>query len=158
MSQERLVEMLRKDPWFGGLAPGHFDTLLGFASERYWSTGQFIFREGDHDDWLYLILEGLVAVEINVPTRGRIMILTVGPDEFLGWSSAVPVIKKKTASARATDMTYAVAFNSAALRTACEQDHDLGFEVYQRLTGVIASRLTATRMQLLDMYAVDHKG
>ncbi|MEP7355691.1 MAG: cyclic nucleotide-binding domain-containing protein, partial [Anaerolineales bacterium] len=136
----------------------HFEQLVGLAAEVTWSTDQVIFREGERDDRLYLVLEGRVALEIYMPNRGRVTILTIGPDEIFGWSAAVPFVQKRTASARAAQPTRAVVFDAAALRAACEQDHDLGYYVYRRLTNVIAGRLTATRLQLLDMYSVEQKG
>jgi len=153
MKQQSLHDTLRANPWFAALEPRLFEKLAAIASEATWSAGQVIFREGDHDDKLYFVIEGQVALEIHIPVRGRVTILTIGPDEIFGWSAVVPVIQKRTASARAVLPSRAVAFNGAALRAACDEDHDLGYHVYRRLTNVIAGRLTATRMQLLDMYA-----
>ena len=59
--------------------------------------------------------------------------------------------------ARAVGPTRVVAFDSAALRQACDDDHDLGYLVFRRLTNIIAGRLSATRLQLLDMYAGPRK-
>ena len=36
---------------------------------------------------------------------------------------------------------------------ACREDTQFGFAVMQRLLGVVAERLQATRLQLLDMYS-----
>jgi CRP/FNR family transcriptional regulator, cyclic AMP receptor protein len=158
MSQSSLVEMLQANPWFGSLSREHFETFIGLSTERRWPAGHVIFREGERDDRLYLVLEGRVALEIHVPARGRVTILTIGPDEIFGWSAAVPGVQTRTASARAVQATYGIACDAAALRAACERDHDLGYHVYRRLTNVIAGRLTATRLQLLDIYAVEQKG
>jgi CRP-like cAMP-binding protein len=154
MDNPSLADALRANPWFAALEPRHFEKLIAIAAEMSWPAGQVIFREGAEDDRLYFVIEGQVALEIHVPARGRLTILTVGPNEVFGWSAAVPVVRKKTASARAVRLTRAVAFDAAALRAACEEVHDLGYHVYRRLTNVIAARLTATRLQLLDMYAV----
>ena len=157
MDNPSLADTLRANPWFAALAPQHLEKLAAIASEMNWPAGQVIFREGDADDRLFFVLEGQVALEIHVPARGRVTILTVGPNEIFGWSAAVPVVRKRTAGARAVQPTRAVAFDAAALRAACDEDHDLGYHVYRRLTNVIAGRLTATRLQLLDMYAVGQK-
>lgn len=147
-------DALRAAPLFGALEPTHLERLSAIASEMSWTADQVIFREGEADDRLYLMLDGLVALDMYVPNRGRVTILTVGPHEIFGWSAAVPVVRKKTASARALQPTRAIAIDAAALSAACEQDHDLGYHIYRTLADVIASRLTATRLQLLDMYAV----
>lgn len=155
MGKQSLIELLQINPWFAALKPQHFKKLITIVSEMRWQSGQIIFREGDEDYRLCLVLEGQVAIEIHTPTRGRVTILTVEPNEVFGWSSTVPVIQRKTATARAVKPTKAAVFDAIALRAACEEDHDLGYQVYRRLTNVIASRLTATRLQLLDMYAVE---
>jgi len=154
-SQHAVAEILRANPWFQALKPSHFQKMVDLASVKQWREGEMIFREGDPGQHLFLILEGHVALEIYVPGQGRKTILTLGPDDVFGWSAVLPVVGTRTASARAVTPTQAVAFASHALRKACELDHDLGFHVFRRLTNVIAGRLSATRLQLLDMYAHD---
>ncbi len=127
--------------------------MLAIAGLAEWIEGQTIFAEGDQDARLYLVLEGRVAIEKYVPGRGRVTLLTLGPSEIFGWSAVVPVIGTRTATARAVAPTRAVTFDSAALQQICDEDHDLGYLVFRRLTNVIAGRLSATRLQLLDMYS-----
>jgi len=42
-----------------------------------------------------------------------------------------------------------VTVETSRLREACEQDHDLGYELMKRMTQVVIQRLQATRKQLL---------
>ncbi len=102
-------------------------------------------------------MDGLVALETYIPNRGRATIQTLGPHDILGWSAAVPQVQKKTASARTLLATHALAIDAAALYDACEQDHDLGYYVYRALAVVIASRLKATRLQLLDIFSIGER-
>lgn len=153
MVNKMIAETLVANPWFQALKPEHFQKMVDIAAEEQWDGDAMIFREGDPGKYLYLILEGQVALEIHVPGRGRVTMLTLGPDDIFGWSAVLPVVGTRTASARAVRGTRAIAFDSQALREACETDHELGFHVYRRLTNVIAGRLSATRLQLLDMYA-----
>jgi CRP/FNR family cyclic AMP-dependent transcriptional regulator len=157
MQKEILADILSQNPWFQSLEPAHFEKLLAIAGIATWEDGQTIFTEGELDDRLYLILEGRVALDKSIPGRGRVTILTLGPSEIFGWSAVVPVVGTRTATARAVGPTQAVIFDSAALRQACDDDHDLGYLVYRRLTNIIAGRLSATRLQLLDMYAGSRK-
>ena len=85
--------------------------------------------------------------------QGRATILTLGPTEIFGWSAVTPVVGTRLAAARAVIPTQAIEFDSQALRRVCDEDHDLGYYVYRRLTNVMAGRLSATRLQLIDMYA-----
>jgi len=153
MGDKSIAEMLQANPWFRVLEPPLFQKLVDIATVKNWDEGETIFREGDRDDYLYLIFEGQVALEVYVQGHGRITILTLGQNEIFGWSAVIPVEGTRTASARAMRTTRAIAFDSEALRKACDEDHDLGYQVYRRLTNVVAGRLSATRLQLLDMYA-----
>lgn len=157
MPKEMLADILGQNPWFQGLEADHFEELLAMATILNWEEGQTIFAEGQLDDHLYFILEGRVALEKFIPSQGRVTILTLGPSEIFGWSAVIPVVGTRTATARAVGATRAVVFDSAALRQACDDDHDLGYVVYRRLTHILAGRLSATRLQLLDMYASPRK-
>jgi CRP/FNR family cyclic AMP-dependent transcriptional regulator len=153
MARRKLAKILRQNPWFQSLTPDHFQKVLAIAGLSEWLEGKTIFSEGEHDARLYLILEGRVALEKYVPSRGRVTLLTLGPSEIFGWSAVVPVIGTRTATARAVTLTRAVTFETDALQQLCDEDHDLGYLVFRRLTNVIAGRLSATRLQLLDMYS-----
>ena len=157
MASESLADILNQNPWFQSLEPAHFEKLMAIAGISAWEDGQTIFAEGVKDDQLYLILEGRVALDKSVPGRGRVTILTLSPSEIFGWSAVVPVVGMRMATARAVGPTRAVTFDSVALRQACDDDHDLGYLVYRRLTNIIAGRLSATRLQLLDIYAGSRK-
>ena len=157
MASEALADILSQNPWFQSLEPAHFEKLLAIAGLDDWEDGQTIFAEGEQDNHLYLVLEGRVAIEKYMPVRGRVTILTLGTSDIFGWSAVLPVVGTRTATARAVGPTRAVIFDSAALRQVCDDDHDLGYFVYRRLTNVIAGRLSATRLQLLDVYAGTRK-
>ncbi len=152
METKSVAEILEANPWFASLSPPHFEKMVTIAAKMAWPAGQTIFREGQQGDYMYLIIEGQVALDIYAPNKGRLTILTLGPNEVFGWSAVVPFTQMRTAAARTIKPTRAIGLDSAALRAACEEDHELGYLVYRRLTNIIAGRLTATRLQLLDVY------
>ncbi len=158
METTPLSEILRANPWFAALGEPQFEAMLAIASKAVWPAGTMIFREGDPNQSIYLICDGHVALDISVPMRGRATILTLSEGDVFGWSAILPIVNIKTASARAVCDTQAVAFDGKAMQEACEKDHELGYHVFRRLTNVVAARLTATRMQLLDMYATGKEG
>ncbi len=134
-----------------GLPPADRERLAEIAKPLDWQAGQTVFREGDRDDFLYLVVEGHVALEISVPPRGRVRILTVGPGEVFGWSG-VFYQKPTTARATAVEPTRALALNAARLRELSEADCRFGYWLARRLLEVISERLQATRLQLLDVF------
>ncbi|HQU44594.1 MAG TPA: cyclic nucleotide-binding domain-containing protein [Pirellulales bacterium] len=76
--------VLRSLAFVRNLEPDGLDRLAAIAKPIEWQNDEIIFREGDCDGFLYLVTEGRVALEINVPPRGRTRILTIGPREVFG--------------------------------------------------------------------------
>lgn len=151
--QEELRAALQTIPWFQEIDSKHFDSLCAIAKFEEVEAGQELFREGDKEDFLYIVLEGRVAMELFVPGRGRMRIFTAEPMDVIGWSSVTPVIRQRTASARAVLPGCLIALDARRLRQLCEEDHDLGYIVMRRLANVVASRMLITRLQLLDIFA-----
>lgn len=152
-----MIDILRSSRLFEDLDLKLLEQIAVMASEVTWPSDHLVFREGETDDNLFVLLDGLVALDIHVPSRGRVTIQTLGPDDILGWSSAIPQVERKTASARTLLATRAIAIDAAELRAACEKDHDLGYCVYRAIAVVLAGRLKATRLQLLDMFSVGER-
>ena len=57
-------------------------------------------------------------------------------------------------SARAVELTRAIALDGKCLRAKCEENHDLGYELLKRFARILERHLEATRLQLLDVYSV----
>ena len=151
--QEELLVELNKIPWFRELHPKHLNQLAGIALLRRVKAGETIFREGDKEDYFYVVLEGRVALDIFVPHRGKVRFYTAEPWEVFGWSSVTPTVRQRTAGAMAVLDSFVVGLDAEKLRQLCDGDHDLGYLVMRRLANIIAGRLMVTRLQLLDMFA-----
>ena len=53
--------------------------------------------------------------------------------------------------ARAQTPVQAICFDAVCLRELCEQDHELGYRLMQRIAKVMADRLQATRHQVTEL-------
>ncbi len=150
---ETLKPLLAQHPFLKGLDDRYIDLLVGCASNVRFNPNQFIFREGQEADQFFILRHGKVALEIYAPERGPLIIDTLTEGEILGWSWLVPPYMWKF-DARAMETTLAIALDGKCLRTKCENDHDLGYELLKRFSPIIEQRLQATRLQLLDVYNV----
>jgi CRP/FNR family transcriptional regulator, cyclic AMP receptor protein len=148
-----IVNVLQSIPWFQELKPDHFEKLIAISHLCIWEANQELFREGEDEDFLYVVIEGRVAIEMTVPGRGKVRVYTAEPMDIVGWSSVTPVVRQRTAGARAVLPTRMVCMDAKKLRVLCEEDHDLGYVVMRRMANVVASRLLVTRLQLIDMFA-----
>ncbi len=143
--------LLPQHPMLKDMDPLHLETIAGCASNVYFKSGDFMFREDGAADHFYLIREGAVALEIAGPGKSPIVVDTVGDGEILGWSWLFPPYRWRF-DARVRENTHAFAFDGKCLREKCEKNHDLGYEVMKLFGQVIIERLQATRLQLLDVY------
>jgi CRP-like cAMP-binding protein len=133
------------------LEPRHLKILVGCASNVRFNAGQILFHEAEEANQFYMIRQGKVAIEILAPELGPITVQTVGEGDVLGWSWLIPPYRWRF-GARAVELTRAIALDGKCLRQKSEEDHDLGYELLKRFSGIIVERLEATRLQLLDVY------
>ena len=150
---DELYAEIQKIPWFRGLEQKHLNYIGDIAQLRRVKAGETLFREGDKEDFLYIVLEGRIALDLYVPARGKVRFYTAEPWEVVGWSSVTPNVHQRTAGACGSVDSLLVAFDAEKLRQLCDRDLDLGYLVMRRLANLVASRLLVTRLQLIDMFA-----
>jgi len=150
---ETLERVIAEHPFFADLDDSFTNLMVSCASNVRFKTGTYIFKEGDAANTFYLIRAGKVALEVHAPQHNPIIISTLDVGEILGWSWLLSPFQWKF-DARAVNEVRAIALDGQCLRTKCEENHDLGYEVLKRFARIIEKRLDATRLQLLDVYAV----
>ena len=151
MIDQPLQATLRKHPFVEGFDTRHVGQLAMLAKEVVFARDQVIFHEGDECNDFYLIVSGLIALEVEEPGH-TLRIQTLSDGDELGWS-ALLMASGKHFQARALEEVRALAFSGPQVLDACQADPAFGFAFMQRLLGVVASRLQATRLQLHDMYS-----
>lgn len=145
---EGLERIVREHTFFAGMKADYTDIVTGCARNVRFEPGAYLFHEGDPADQLYLLRAGRVALEVVTPT-GPVTIQEVGESEIVGASWLVPPYRRGL-SAKALDLTRAIALDAACLRGKCEDNHDLGYEMMKRFMPIILQRLRGARLQILD--------
>ena len=153
MTGDQLQQLLNGTRFGDGFSPELLENLAGHARPGDFPAGMVLFREGEVVHDLHIVTAGRVALEMRVPERGSVRLLTVGPDELLGWSSFFRN-GLMTATAVVLEPTQTVIVNARQLRDACERNHELGYRVLWQLAQGLSERLMNTRLQLLDLFAV----
>jgi CRP-like cAMP-binding protein len=151
METHSLGPVLREHPFFQGLAPAHIDLLVGCASNVRFTADTFIAKLGDPADRFYIIRTGKAALEVDAPGKGAMVVQTVRDGDILGSSWLFPPYHWNF-DVRVVEVIRAIALDAKCLRTKCEQDHDLGYEMMKKFSAILVDRLRATRLQLIDMY------
>jgi len=151
MATSQVTAALAAHPFLEGLNPSHLEKLAQLAFEVTFEPDQIIFREGDPSSFFYLIVSGKVALEIAAPGR-FITIQTLVDGDELGWSSLLDQVNKQF-RARCINPVRALAFDGARVIAACEEDHEFGYMVLRKILAIVADRLAATRLQVVDVYS-----
>ncbi|MFV1964946.1 MAG: Crp/Fnr family transcriptional regulator [Pirellulaceae bacterium] len=151
MNDQSVVETLRDVGFLRGIADEYLEQFANIAVREEFPDGKVIFREGEPASNIYLIVSGNVSLEISAAGIGSRRILTVGEGELLGWS---PILEQTclAATARALTPTQVVKISGQQVLTMCEHNPRFGYEVMRRVALALAKRLSATRMQLIDIY------
>jgi CRP-like cAMP-binding protein len=150
-----LEQVLGAQAFFDGLSGEYIATLASVAEPVEVSIGRKLFHEGDVADACFLILEGDIALEMDVPGRGAHVVQTLHPGDMLGWSWLIAPYRYAY-DAQALTGVKAIRFDAVALRAKKEADVGFGFEVMQRFAEVLVRRMQAARLQLLDVYGHSH--
>jgi CRP-like cAMP-binding protein len=145
-----LERTLCDHPFLAGLDARHVATLARCASVSRHAAGEYLLREGERATGSFLLVAGRVALEIHRP-GGNVIVATVPRGGVVGWSWLLTPHRWHF-DARAVEETRAIALDGGRLREACEQDHDLGWELARRYLALAHERIEALRLQLFDVY------
>jgi CRP-like cAMP-binding protein len=151
-------------PFFAGLDPDHKRILAEAANRVSVKPGYCFFREGEEIDSFYLVVDGEIAIIIEVPddnveqtltmqlTRDLvtkdITVSTVGPGEVFGWSALIPP-HKSTAGAKATKPSHVIEFNCKDLRPIFKSDSHFAYLMTLKAAQIIRQRLRARRVEMV---------
>jgi len=140
------------DTWFGASLPvAARARLAGAGALAEIPDGTVLLEEGRPCTLMGILVSGRVALRLVVRGVGERTIMTLEPGDVFGWSAVLPRALA-TSTCVAVAPSVAILFDGAGLLTALELDSELAAVVYRRLLETVARRLSATRVQLLDVY------
>jgi CRP-like cAMP-binding protein len=147
-----MLETLRGVHFLHDIDEAHLRPMASVAQLRSLPAKTVLFREGQDHREIYLVLEGSIALEVRVSGRDSKRLQTVGKGELLGWSPLLGQVEM-TATARALQPARLIAIDATQLLAICEHDPRFGLEFMRRTAQALSQRLSATRLQLLDVYS-----
>lgn len=152
---ERVAEKrtLRENSVFQALSDTDLETIARLAVEKEYEAGAVIFRQNDAADEIFLLREGKVALQMQL-SGPRQMSKSVTVDmlttnEVFGWSAIVEP-RVYTLSAICLQRAKVLAINGTRFRSLLQENQGIGYEVLNKLIGVVASRLDETRHLLIS--------
>ncbi|WP_406253771.1 cyclic nucleotide-binding domain-containing protein [Streptomyces chartreusis] len=135
----------------------HRERLLRLAREVSFPQGARLFEEGGQADRFWIIRTGTVELDMRVPGRRPAVIESLGHNELVGWSWLYPPHVWHLGAEAASPLRV-YEFDAAAVRAMCQSDSEFGRSIARWVGEVVAHRLQAARIRLLDLYAPHGSG
>jgi CRP/FNR family cyclic AMP-dependent transcriptional regulator len=157
MVDQALQAFMTRHPMLQGLPRPHLEVIASYASLAHYEPHQRVFRYGTSAQHFYIVQDGRVSVEIPAVEGAPLPIQKVGKGDVLGWSWLVPPYQWRF-DARALEPSRIVVIDGERVRSHCEEDPKLGFELMKRFASLMAERLICARQVAIEHYTGDHLG
>lgn len=145
-------DLLLNHPTLEGMDPEMIYELAKHASLRQFKAGEYIFRQGEKAGHVYLLESGKVELELFSAPGGPLVVQSVEAGQVLGWSWLIAPYDW-CFDARVVEPTELIELDATYLRELIDRDHHVGYEIMKRFVKVIAERLYAERLQLVNVFA-----
>jgi CRP/FNR family transcriptional regulator, cyclic AMP receptor protein len=141
---------LREMEFFRGIAQEHLQRVAEISKVVDFPARHDIFHENEFATDIYFVIDGQVSLSVCTPHAGCRQLMEVGPGELIGWS---PLIGRPLLSdtARTLTPTIAIAIDGQKILKICAEDPRFGFDFMQRAAQTLGTRLSALRLQLLQL-------
>lgn len=130
------MEIVRRNPLFGGLPPETLESLLHESRVVEHPRGKILFLRGEPANWFFLLLEGWVKVFRDTPDGEQTVIAIMKPSETIA-EAAIFFGSDYPASAEVVDNVRLLEIPAGALLSQIRQDSELGL----KLLGALSMRL-----------------
>jgi CRP-like cAMP-binding protein len=152
MATEDTAQLLSQQEFFQGADERYVQSLAKMCRVVEFPVRTKIFEEFDRAKETYFILDGQISIGI-CDSKGCRQIAVIGKGDLLGWS---PLVGRSRLfdTARTTSQVRALEFDGKELIEFCEQHPQFGFDFMRRAARVLADRLSAARVQMLELGGV----
>lgn len=123
------------------------------ANVRTLAGGEYFWRQGEKSRLVYLVQSGEVALEISVPRQGPLLIDILHEGEFFGCSNLMES-SRCAFDARALSRVSCLEIQGDRLCQLMERDQQLGYALLKRMAPMMAHKLDAAQLRLLDVHGL----
>jgi CRP-like cAMP-binding protein len=143
------VETLGEQPFLAGLTERQLSLLVPTAGQSMFHAGNRIFLQATPAEQFWLITDGTVYLDSEVPGHTNIVLDRLTAGDVLGWSWLYPPYRWHFGAVAITT-THAFAFNGSLVRALLQRDPHLGYDLAMRFLRVMGDRLQSARRRLED--------
>jgi CRP-like cAMP-binding protein len=147
METAEIQQALSNSEFFKGFDSELIKAIAGICTVKNCKGGEFLFRQGDFGEHLYVIVEGQIHLERSMDfgqRKGTAVIETLGKGRILGcWSTLLNAPHVLMSSANCQRPTRVLAVRGSQLHQMMTRNTDLGFTILQRLCFLLRDRIQA---------------
>jgi CRP-like cAMP-binding protein len=147
------IELLANSAIFRDLNNEELSKVAKISGVQALKWGEYVFREGDDGDCLYLIVKGAVRISRNVPGTGEEAITVLKKGACFGEMAMLDPSTRSTdaiVESRCELLTIARADFEALL----ESDRELAYKVLRAIIRLLSERLRRTNDNLKSIFVI----
>ena len=137
------LDLLRGVPLFHGLVEADLVAVAQATTSRELAAGDFLFRQGDPGDALFVVVSGTLAARLDAGLESERTLSTFAPGDFFG-EMALLTGAPRSATVQATSASVVLSLGKSAFDDLVRSTPEIALQ----LSRVLSSRLSATNDQL----------
>jgi CRP/FNR family transcriptional regulator, cyclic AMP receptor protein len=147
MDRPEMKQALASCEFFKKLKKSEISKIAGLCQVNAYDSGEYVFRQGDYGEHLYVIVDGYAHLERTIDLgerKGSVVIEALGKGRVLGcWSTLLDIPHILMSSATCQKPTTVIAIKGADLRRIMVGNTALGLNIMERLCFLLRDRIQA---------------
>ena len=148
-----VTDLLRKAAIFKDLDADELKQVADVCKEERFVSGAYIFREGEHGNRLYLIVDGEVRISRDVPGSGEEALAVLKGGALFGEMAVFDRTERST-HAISNGGTTALTVNRADFEMLLDFNREMAYKVLWACVRLQSSRLRSTNDSLRSFLAM----
>ncbi len=137
---------------FHGLGESDLSELLQISQLEMFDAGEFIFREGEIGDQLFVVVDGKVRISLDIAADSEETLAVIGPGNSFGEMTLIgEEALPRSASAIAHVDCVVLALHKNDILVLLEADHDIAYVVFRNLLTELSAHVRAANDKLIFM-------
>jgi CRP-like cAMP-binding protein len=148
-----VAQLLKKVAIFRELDPDEIALIADVCKEEKFVSGEYIFREGEHGNRLYLIVDGEVRISRDVPGSGEEALAILKPGALFGEMAVFDRTERST-HAISNGGTTALTITRPDFEMLLDFNREIAYKVLWSCVRLLSSRLRQTNDSLRSFLAM----
>jgi len=148
-----VTDLLRKQVIFRDLEDGELARVSEVCREQSFVSGEFIFREGESGNRLYLIVEGEVRISRTIPGSGEEALAVLKPGAMFGEMSVFDRSERST-DAISNGGTRCLTIARSDFELLLDFNREIAYKVLWAVVRMLSGRLRSTNDSLRSFLAM----